>query len=1502
MPLALLLLTASVTPIFQPETRPEATASTATDPTSAATHEPSSGTDAPTFRSHNLQYFEPNEGQTAAHVDFLARGPGMMTFITPERAVFKFASQGNDSRVDAEDPPSLRDRPGVPADRLELAWDNGRAATVDGLDELRGVSHYYLGDDPAEWRTNVTHYDRVQLAEVYAGVDLEFYHTPNGSLEFDFTVQPGADPDAIRLRLRHTRNVSITDAGPLELELTNRTVALNAPVAYQVVADERQAVESSWKQINGTTVGFDVGTYDHNQTLVIDPVLEYSTYLGGSDKEDVEGIAVDDLEHPYVTGSTQSTDFPTKDNLYGDQGGDDAFVTRFDESGSSLDWSTYVGGSNTDIGRGVDWGAGGVYVAGTTFSSDFPTTAAVQDAYAGSGDAFLLRIDDGGFALDHSTYLGGSGHEDAKGMELNRTDDAVLVGKTLSSDFPLESAADTTLGGTTDGFAARIDDEDLGGGSFATFLDFSTYVGGSDPDVAYGVGTEPFAGPYVTGQTESTDLVTTTGAYQSSYQGGPHDIFLVQLSDAGDAFTYASYLGGSDDEFAFDVDVDSLGRPVLTGRTNSTDFPTASAYQGSLAGGTDIVFTKFTDDASSLVFSTYFGGSGDDGGIKAAIDDADELYFTGWTRSSDLPLERAYQSSAAGGTEVFLTWLGASGGLKTSTYLGGSDKDVGEGVAVDGEPDVYLGTRTWSSDFPTDGAYQSTNAGKQDAAVTRMDLVVPPTADFSWSCVDTACDFDGTLSSDDVSIESYAWDWGDGTADGSGATPTHVYACETASYNVTLTVTDDMGLTDSLTQTVDVTDPDDDGDGLSNCEEKEIHGTDPNDSDSDDDGLDDGTEVNGPDWNDDGTPDGATDPNNPDTDGEGLTDGDEVNVHHTNPNAADTDGDTLTDEEEINTYNTDPTREDTDQDNLNDNVELDGPDWDDDGTLDDPTDPNERDTDGDGLEDGEEVNNEHTNPNEPDTDGDGLSDGEEVNTWGSDPLVKDTDGDDLEDGNETSVYGTNPTTIHSDGDNLDDGEEVLTYETDPTDEDTDNDEFEDHEEVVPYFGFSTDKAETLFCGEGGSPCSYPDPLRADLYLEVDGWVDCWSDGTKCDVHRMSETIAEDIAATYEAVDLDGDGQGDFDLHLDYGQLSNEDNKGGGQLIGGLTEDFDDGSADDHTPWGWKLSGLWRIDDTCTIPVSSPNYLGYHRDIECDYDTGSTTVGGARFNVSLPLVTPLTLHFEHKWSTEDNTLLCIDSFDIMRVQVSTDNGSSWTTLKRWDSCDENQVPWKVEHVDLTDYANMNATMRFHFDSNGSEGNDFLGWYVDNVTVAWGYRNPTFADLRDTYHKDDAYLSSGRRGIFHHMIWTHNLSGGSCGLAQAPGDFSALAHADFLDGTNGSACASLSPNGTLGPNSSDIPIALQDTTIEEFGHNDIAVVEPAAEQCDDPGTHDNHTEFALECGVFVDRVDLHNHRWEEYQKRVGLGGTECTADDPDLDDEECNSDPDSMGDANNGVKGQ
>ena len=645
--------------------------------------------------------FEPNRGQTDEEVGFLARMPGYSIWLTPREAVLGLRAAGHGG------PDGL--------DVVRLRWLGADPSPrVVGLEQAPGLSNYLVGDDPAAWLTGIPHFARVRYAGVYPGIDLELYGSDR-QLEYDFVVAPGSDPRRIEIELAGARSVHVSRDGALAVRLAHGTLVQHRPLVYQDTADGRLEIRGRYVRRGGNRVGFKVGRYDRTLPLVIDPVLSYSTYLGGSDADLAMGVALGAAGEVYLTGGTSSANFPVKGAFQTAFGGsEDVFVTKLDAAGASLVYSTYLGASSNERGMSIAVdGNGKAIVTGFTQSTNFPLKSAFQSTSGTNTDAFVAKLAANGAALEFSTYLGGSGYDYAYSVATDSGGATYVTGFTESTNFPTASAFDTTQGGDRDVFVTKL--------AAAGTMVYSTLLGGSGRDEGHGIAVAATGHAFVTGHTGSTNF-PLLGAYQLTPAGGPYEVFVTKLAPAGNALAYSTFLGGNSEDYGSAIAVDGSGQAFVVGHTWSTNFPTVSPFQASKVGNRDAFVTKLNAAGNGLLYSSYLGGSSPDYAYGVAISSGGIAYVTGETASTDFPMSQPQQATYGGGaSDAFLTAVSVSGSaLDYSTFLGGSVADIGWAVAHSGGAVVVAG-QTTSTNFPVANAYTATyRGGSSDAFLARF--------------------------------------------------------------------------------------------------------------------------------------------------------------------------------------------------------------------------------------------------------------------------------------------------------------------------------------------------------------------------------------------------------------------------------------------------------------------------------------------------------------------------------------------------------------------------------------------------------------------------------------------------------------------------------------------------------------------------------------------------------------------------------------------------------------
>jgi hypothetical protein len=660
--------------------------------------------------------FEANQGQMDESVDFMSRGDGYSLLLTPTEAVLSLRG----GRVKDLQTASLR---------MKILGSNP-ASTPAGLNELQGKSNYLVGNSDS-WIQNVAHYERVRYQEVYPGVDLVYYGNQR-RLEYDFILSPGADPRGIRISFDGVEKKRLdSDSGDLVLEIAGGEIRQHKPIIYQEVDGVRREIAGSYVIGDEEEIGFHVADYDSSRPLIIDPILTYSTYLGGGGTDEGSDIALDRSGNVYITGGTLSSNFPTKGTNQFSAGGVDAFVTKLDASGSNVIYSTYIGGVGDDFGSGIDVDSdNNAYITGDTTSTNFPTSGPFQGSNRGRQDAFVVKLNASGNGLIYSTYIGGSIGDAGIGIAVDPAGSAIVTGATNSVDFPTINAAQQDNGGRFDVFVVKLNPA---GNSLA----YSTYVGGDGTDFGIGIAIDSSGSAYITGSTTSLNFPIAS-PFQSSYNGGVPfgDVFVTKLSSTG-AFRYSTYFGGSESDFGSGIAVDAEGNAYIAGGTLSSNFPTVNARQTNYGGGRDFgdaFIFKLNSIGNMPLFSTYVGGSGDDFASGIGLDLAGNIYVTGST-SSNFPIvdPLSNQNAFKGGiSDAFVMKLDSSASTVIySTYLGGGIEDRGTALAVDVVGNAYVTGNTNSTNFPTFTPVQAINNGTDVFVAKITDQNAAPIGDFT---------------------------------------------------------------------------------------------------------------------------------------------------------------------------------------------------------------------------------------------------------------------------------------------------------------------------------------------------------------------------------------------------------------------------------------------------------------------------------------------------------------------------------------------------------------------------------------------------------------------------------------------------------------------------------------------------------------------------------------------------------------------------------------------------
>ncbi|NET26900.1 SBBP repeat-containing protein [Okeania sp. SIO1I7] len=603
--------------------------------------------------------FIENAGQiNNTEVEYLAKANNYNLLFAQDEIIFAAAQDIEDETT---------------SDVVKLNFQNANPEPIiKPLNQLPGVANFFQGnnsDNSYDSYTNIPTYAAIEYENLYPGIDL-IYSSIDGNLKSDFIISPNIDTSQIILNYSGIEEINILADGTLSIDTKLGELTEAPPIAYQEINGQQIEVEVAYQILENNQVGFDIGEYNPNYELVIDPTVEYSTLIGGNGFDRGNGIAVDVAGNVYITGDTTSVDFPTLNAIQSDFNGggvvfnNDAFVTKLDQNGNVL-WSTYFGGSNDEFGTDIAVDiAGGVYVTGNTNSLDFLTVNALQTTYGGgsfNGDAFVTKLSSLGNSVQYSTYLGGRDEDISRGIAVDNNGNAFATGSTGGfSPFPAEP--------------------------IPGFADFPT--------------------------TEDAFQTETTNNFN-------RDAFVTKLSRNGKTLEYSTLLGGIDFDSAIDIEVDNNSNAYITGSTRSFDFPLENPLQNFYGGDSDIFITKLNPEGSDLLFSTFYGRGDGDSGSGIAIDLAENIYISGTTGTrilqgdiaispvGDFPALNGFQNFFGGGSsDAIVMKINRNGTLGYASFLGGNNSEFANDIAVDNLGNAYVTGSTASVNFPIFNEFQ----------------------------------------------------------------------------------------------------------------------------------------------------------------------------------------------------------------------------------------------------------------------------------------------------------------------------------------------------------------------------------------------------------------------------------------------------------------------------------------------------------------------------------------------------------------------------------------------------------------------------------------------------------------------------------------------------------------------------------------------------------------------------------------------------------------------------
>jgi PKD repeat protein len=693
---------------------------------------------------------------------------------------------------------------GTRGSSIRLSFVGSEDAVPVGSAPTQWRSNYFLGNDRSSWITQGGNYHNVVYNELWNGIDL-VYRMTDGGLKYDFLVAPGSDHGQIRIKATGHESLSVTDDGSLKIAtgLGPGTEIIDSGLDVFYADEPSQKLRAGFILMDADTYGFSISGRDPARAIVIDPLIR-STYLGGAGTDRCLDIATDAEGNSYMVGITDSANFPTTLGVFETAYNGytyDIFVAKLNPAGDSLLYSTYLGDEGEDRGLSIAVdGSGNAYITGHTNSNEFPTTAGAMDrTYNGDAfDAFVTKLGPAGDTLVYSTFLGGTRVDIARGIAIDASGYAYIVGDTWSYDFPITPDAVNRVfnGGETganDAFVTKLSQS-------GSAVVYSTFIGHADYDYGNDIAVDSAGQAYIVGSTRSKNFPTSPGAFDRSHNGG-YDVFVAKLTRTGTAYSYLTLLGGSSSDYGTSIALDAWGDAHITGYTQSTNFPTtANAFSTTHSGWVDAFVVKLTKYGGTLAYSTLVGGTEGDYGYGIAVDSAGRALVTGATSSSDFPVTAlAHDPTYSGSGDAFVLKVSPGGdSLMHSTYLGSFGTDIGNSIAIDANGYTVIAGETTSTSFPsTYGALDATFNGVTDAFISVLDFLEPiaragPDISIPEGAI---AHLNGRDSIDNHRIVNYTWKFHDGTANVTlyNVTNSHLFMLP-GIYDVTLSVLDFSGL------------------------------------------------------------------------------------------------------------------------------------------------------------------------------------------------------------------------------------------------------------------------------------------------------------------------------------------------------------------------------------------------------------------------------------------------------------------------------------------------------------------------------------------------------------------------------------------------------------------------------------------------------------------------------------------------------------------------------------
>lgn len=674
------------------------------------------------------QFFIENKGQWDSQVKYLARLSGMNYWITNSGIVMDYYRFERDENEFLDD-----GTPNMQAGHIKKLWGHVIKSTILDLnqksyfkadDPKESYYNYFLGNDPNKWASNVPLFSYITMKNAYEGIDIKFYHDEN-SIRYDFIVNPGSNPNQIKIKYEGQNSVKINSKGEIVFSTSIGDVEHNKLFAYQnTPGTSLKQVECKFIDLGDGIVALNVGNYDSSLPLIIDPYV-FGTYIGGTSSDYPYSVTADNSGNTIVGGYTSSSNFPVTSGAYDiSYSSTDGTISKFNTTGSSLIYSTFIGGTSTEYIYGIKCDVdGNVYIGGYTGSSNYPTTSGCWDNTLNSTDGFLTKLNPTGSALVYSTYFGGSSTEYCYAIDIDASGNVYATGYTSSSDFPYSSGCWDNTYNSTDSYLFKLN-------STGNSRVFGTYLGGTSSDYGYGVAVDQLGYASVTGYTSSSNFPTTSGCWDNTYNST--DIYVTKFNQNGTGLMFSTYLGGTSSEYGYAIETDANNNVIVAGYTNSTDYPKTSGVIDTYYYSAEGIITKFSP-TGSMIFSTYLGGNNSDYIRGIALDSDNNILVSGYTYSTDFARTAdAFQYNYSSTPDAFLTKVSPTGTtVLYSSYLGGNNTDLGyyfSCISSDNNNGAIIVGYTYSTNFPiTSGCYQNYLKSGPDGFVSRFSFEPPLT-------------------------------------------------------------------------------------------------------------------------------------------------------------------------------------------------------------------------------------------------------------------------------------------------------------------------------------------------------------------------------------------------------------------------------------------------------------------------------------------------------------------------------------------------------------------------------------------------------------------------------------------------------------------------------------------------------------------------------------------------------------------------------------------------------